>query len=69
MLIVLGKTEKHISRCAAHALYSTVVSTPYSKTTMGFQIKGKVAVVTGAASGLGFGYAKELLRNELKVHN
>lgn len=34
---------------------------------MGFQTEGKVAIITGGASGLGFEYAKELLRNGLKV--
>lgn len=32
-----------------------------------FDIKGKVAIITGGASGLGLSYAKELLRNELHV--
>lgn len=34
---------------------------------MVFEIKDKVAIITGSASGLGFEYAKELLRNGLKV--
>ncbi|KAL1497786.1 hypothetical protein ABEB36_008684 [Hypothenemus hampei] len=33
---------------------------------MAFQIEGKVALVTGGASGLGFSFAKELLKNGLK---
>jgi len=32
-----------------------------------FDLKGKVALVTGAASGIGFAFAKELLRNGLKA--
>lgn len=32
-----------------------------------FDIKGKVAIVTGGASGLGFYYALELLRKQAKV--
>jgi len=31
-----------------------------------FELKGKVALVTGAASGIGLALVKELLRNELK---
>lgn len=34
---------------------------------MGFEIKDKVAIITGGASGLGFEYVKEFLRNGLKV--
>ncbi|XP_074031995.1 15-hydroxyprostaglandin dehydrogenase [NAD(+)] [Leptinotarsa decemlineata] len=34
---------------------------------MVFTIKGKVAIITGGASGLGKQYAKELLRNGLKA--
>jgi len=30
-------------------------------------VKDKVAIVTGGASGIGFGCAKELLKNGLKV--
>ncbi|XP_074025936.1 15-hydroxyprostaglandin dehydrogenase [NAD(+)] isoform X2 [Leptinotarsa decemlineata] len=33
---------------------------------MVFEIKGKVALITGGASGLGLSHAKELLRNGLK---
>ncbi|KAL1497787.1 hypothetical protein ABEB36_008685 [Hypothenemus hampei] len=33
---------------------------------MPFQIEGKIALITGGASGLGFTYAKELLKNGLK---
>lgn len=35
---------------------------------MGFEIKDKVAIITGGASGLGFEHAKELLRNGLRVN-
>lgn len=34
---------------------------------MVFQVEGKIALITGGASGLGFSHAKELLRNGLKV--
>lgn len=34
---------------------------------MNFEINGKVAIITGGASTLGFEYAKELLRDGLKV--
>lgn len=34
---------------------------------MSFKIEGKVAVVTGGASGIGLEYVKELLRNGAKV--
>lgn len=34
---------------------------------MPFEIHNKVAIVTGGASGIGFNYVKELLRNGLKV--
>lgn len=34
---------------------------------MPFDISDKVAIVTGGASGIGFNYVKELLRNGLKV--
>lgn len=34
---------------------------------MSFEIKGKIAIVTGGASGIGLEYAKALLRNGLKV--
>lgn len=36
---------------------------------MVFRIEGKVALLTGGASGIGLHYAKELLRNGLKVSN
>lgn len=32
-----------------------------------FEITGKVALITGGASGLGLKYAKELLKNGLRV--
>lgn len=35
---------------------------------MVFEIKGKVALVTGGASGIGLEYVKELLRNGVKVN-
>lgn len=35
---------------------------------MSFDIRNKVALVTGGAAGLGLNYVKELLRNDLKVH-
>lgn len=34
---------------------------------MVFNIKNKVALVTGGATGIGFRFVKELLRNEAKV--
>lgn len=34
---------------------------------MVFEIKNKVALITGGASGIGLNYAKELLRNDAKV--
>lgn len=34
---------------------------------MVFNLDGKVAVVTGGASGIGLHYAKELLRNGVQV--
>lgn len=34
---------------------------------MVFEIENKVALITGGAAGLGFNYAKELLRNGAKV--
>lgn len=36
-------------------------------TMSSFQINGKVAVVTGGASGIGLEYVKELLRCQAKV--
>lgn len=36
---------------------------------MPFDIHNKVAIVTGGASGIGFNYVKELLRNGLKVRS
>jgi NAD(P)-dependent dehydrogenase (short-subunit alcohol dehydrogenase family) len=32
-----------------------------------FDIKGKIALISGGASGIGLRYAKELLRNGLRV--
>lgn len=32
-----------------------------------FQIEGKIALITGGASGIGFEYAKALLRKGLRV--
>lgn len=32
-----------------------------------FDIKGKIALVTGGANGIGLAYVKELLKNGLKV--
>jgi NAD(P)-dependent dehydrogenase (short-subunit alcohol dehydrogenase family) len=34
---------------------------------MFFDIKGKIALISGGASGIGLRYAKELLRNGLRV--
>jgi 15-hydroxyprostaglandin dehydrogenase (NAD) len=34
---------------------------------MVFDIKGKIALVTGGAAGIGLAYTKELLRNGAKV--
>lgn len=34
---------------------------------MTFDIKDKVALISGGASGIGLRYAKELLRNDLRV--
>jgi hypothetical protein len=34
---------------------------------MCFEIKNKVALISGGASGIGLNYAKVLLRNELRV--
>lgn len=36
--------------------------------TMLFDIKGKVALVTGGASGIGLACVKELLRNGIRVN-
>lgn len=36
---------------------------------MVYDIKGKVALITGGASGIGFNYARELLKNGLQVIN
>ncbi|XP_045469990.1 15-hydroxyprostaglandin dehydrogenase [NAD(+)]-like [Harmonia axyridis] len=33
---------------------------------MGFRVEGKIALITGAATGIGFEYASELLRHGLK---
>ncbi|CAH1116306.1 unnamed protein product [Phaedon cochleariae] len=34
---------------------------------MVFELKGKVALITGGCAGIGFGIAKELLRNEVRA--
>lgn len=34
---------------------------------MVFDIKGKIALITGGATGIGLAYSQELLRNGLKV--
>jgi NAD(P)-dependent dehydrogenase (short-subunit alcohol dehydrogenase family) len=34
---------------------------------MFFDIKGKIALISGGASGIGLRYAEELLRNGLRV--
>ncbi|KAH0998954.1 hypothetical protein HUJ05_009554, partial [Dendroctonus ponderosae] len=47
--------------------FQFAASNMYSTMVIPFDLKGKVAIVTGGADGLGFQFALELLKKEAKA--
>lgn len=65
--IHLPNQQSFINSLPISAKISLVESAYNFNKKMSFDIRNKVAMVTGGASGLGFFFAKELLANGLRV--